>query len=201
MSPVMSVTSRSLRVTFAYGRNCSLQEARNRPNSMPSRDRKPCMRCAAALRGVPLSVSSTRLRHRPRTSAALNPAGPAPTITTSQAAAFASSSITALAESRRLTAFLAGLFRPCRADRCGDVFALFRRRNHRLQAQRLQPQFPAPALGVVEMLILLIFHFIRRFLQDFLLLAARMLGALGDQLPIGVVLGFRQYHAFARHQL
>jgi len=44
----------------------------------------------AALRGLPESHTSTRRRQRPRTSAALNPAGPAPTMITSNSACFIS---------------------------------------------------------------------------------------------------------------
>src|SRR5688572_24866642 len=56
---------------------------RNSRGGMPSRDRKPCIACDAALRGRPVSQTSTRRRQRPRMSAALSPAGPAPTMMTS----------------------------------------------------------------------------------------------------------------------
>src|SRR5688572_30806685 len=51
---------------------------------MPSRVRKPCSPVERALRGWPSSHSSTRRRQRPRMSAALRPAGPPPTMITSQ---------------------------------------------------------------------------------------------------------------------
>src|SRR5688500_13674739 len=51
---------------------------------MPSRVRKPCRPVERAFRGRPSSHSSTRRRQRPRMSAALKPAGPPPTIITSQ---------------------------------------------------------------------------------------------------------------------
>ena len=47
---------------------------------MPSRLTNPCMACDAALRGRPVSHTSTRRRLRPSISAALKPAGPAPTM-------------------------------------------------------------------------------------------------------------------------
>ena len=50
---------------------------------IPSRDRKPCMCVAGALRGTPASITTTRRLARPSTSAALRPAGPPPTIATS----------------------------------------------------------------------------------------------------------------------
>src|SRR5436190_7172691 len=50
---------------------------------MPSRVRNPCIARDAALRGRPVSHTSTRRRERPRISAALSPAGPAPTMITS----------------------------------------------------------------------------------------------------------------------
>ena len=50
---------------------------------IPSRDRKPCMCAAGALRGDPASSTATRRRALPRTSAAFNPAAPPPTTTTS----------------------------------------------------------------------------------------------------------------------
>src|SRR5215204_1177164 len=56
---------------------------RNSLGGMPSRVRNPCMAWDAALRGCPVSQTSTRRRLRPRMSAALRPAGPAPTMTTS----------------------------------------------------------------------------------------------------------------------
>src|SRR5438128_9483949 len=64
---------------------------RNSSGGMPSRDRKPCSACDTALRGRSVSQTSTRRRHRPRTSAALRPAGPAPTTTTSQVSVIVSS--------------------------------------------------------------------------------------------------------------
>src|SRR5688500_11704318 len=51
---------------------------------MPSRVRYPCSASEAALRGRPVSQTSTLRRQRPRMRAALSPAGPAPTMTTSQ---------------------------------------------------------------------------------------------------------------------
>jgi len=46
-------------------------------------DRKPCMAWTVALRGWPLSASSTLRRARPSMSAAFSPAGPPPAMTTS----------------------------------------------------------------------------------------------------------------------
>src|SRR5687768_6843492 len=78
-----SVTVTSRTSTVVYGRSSSRASPRNSSGGMPSRVRKPCMACEASLRGCPLSQTSTLRRHRPSTSAALSPAGPAPTMTTS----------------------------------------------------------------------------------------------------------------------
>src|SRR4051795_5471793 len=70
-------------VTLSYGLSCSRPIRLNSLGSMPSRLRKP-FRCQdAAFRDLPVSHRSTFLWQRPRVRAALRPAGPAPTITTS----------------------------------------------------------------------------------------------------------------------
>ena len=59
------------------------RSAGTRAARMPSRVRKPCIAREAALRGLPVSHTSTRRRQRPSISAALSPAGPAPMMMTS----------------------------------------------------------------------------------------------------------------------
>ena len=78
-------TSPRWKTTFLYRRSSLWAIRRNSRGSMPSRDRKPCISLEAQLRGVPVSHSSTLRLQRPSVSAALRPAGPAPTITTSHA--------------------------------------------------------------------------------------------------------------------
>src|SRR6266567_9586192 len=63
--------------------SCSRAVRKNTAGGMPSRVKNPCIAKLSALRGCPASHTSTRRRHRPRNNAALNPAGPAPTIITS----------------------------------------------------------------------------------------------------------------------
>ena len=69
----------------------------------PSRDRKPCMWAAGALRGAPASTTRTRRRARDRTSAADSPAAPPPMTATSY------SLMSPQAGARQL---------PCDNDRC-----------------------------------------------------------------------------------
>jgi len=57
--------------------------ANNSEGAIPSRERKPCMWAAGALRGRPPSRTRTLRRARDRTSAADRPAAPPPTTTTS----------------------------------------------------------------------------------------------------------------------
>jgi hypothetical protein len=68
----------------SYARNSSRPSLRSSSGEMPSRVRYPCDSNVAELRGRLLSTSSTRRRARTRFSAALRPAGPPPTTTTSQ---------------------------------------------------------------------------------------------------------------------
>ena len=59
-----------------------------RLGGIPSRDRKPCMWAAGAFRGSPASITATRRLARPSTRAALRPAAPPPTTTTSYVSVF-----------------------------------------------------------------------------------------------------------------
>ena len=76
-------TSASRKDTSGYCESSSRATRRKTSGGMPSRVRKPCIATDAQLRGVPRSHIRTRRVARPSISAALIPAGPAPTITTS----------------------------------------------------------------------------------------------------------------------
>src|SRR5689334_6200110 len=79
----MRDTHASRTSTDGYGASCSRAVARNSAGGMPSRVTKLWIAWARALRGVPLSARRTLARPRPSKSAALRPAGPPPTMTTS----------------------------------------------------------------------------------------------------------------------
>lgn len=59
---------------------------------MPSRTMKPCMAAAGALRGVPLSITTTERRERAGISAPFSPAAPPP-ITTASTVSVGSASL------------------------------------------------------------------------------------------------------------
>src|SRR5262245_59738768 len=79
---------------------------------------------------------------------------------------------------------LARALRTRRADRRRDVLLLFRRRKHRGEAEMVEPELSAPALRVVEVLVLLVFHFLLRVGDRFLLLARQSLRDLAQELPV-----------------
>ena len=66
-----------------YDVTSSRPRARRSCGGRPSRERKPCMCAAGALRGAPASTTATVRRARARTSAAERPAAPPPITTTS----------------------------------------------------------------------------------------------------------------------
>src|SRR5688572_7365525 len=71
------------RTSIAYALSSSRPRARRSRGGIPSRVRNPCSARDAELRGRPSSHTSTRRRQRPSINAALSPAGPPPTMTTS----------------------------------------------------------------------------------------------------------------------
>ena len=70
-------------ICAAVARTSSRPAASSSAGGRPSRDRKPCMWAAGALRGRPASTTRTSRRARESTSAADRPAAPPPTTTTS----------------------------------------------------------------------------------------------------------------------
>src|SRR3954451_6713717 len=92
---------------------------------------------------------------------------------------------------------LARLLRLAGPVRSLPVLPLLGWRQHRGEAERFEPQLPAPALGVVEVLVLLILDFLVRGLKRVAHLARGVLCALPDELPVGVVLGLGEHDAFA----
>src|SRR5260221_1634740 len=80
---IASMTATVRTSTLSYRPSCSRPSRKSSSGAMPSRVRNPWRACEAALRCCPVSQTSTCRRHRPRMSAALSPAGPAPTMITS----------------------------------------------------------------------------------------------------------------------
>ena len=78
----MDVT-RSDRHSMSYLRISSRPLRSSSAGGMPSRDRKPCSAWDVRFRGAPASQMTVRRRARPSSRAALNPAGPPPTMMTS----------------------------------------------------------------------------------------------------------------------
>ena len=70
-----------------------------------------------------------------------------------------------------LTSLFGGLLRFRRADGGLDVPLLLGRRQHRLHPQRLDPQLPAPSLGVIEVLVFLVLDLLVGILQRLACLA------------------------------
>src|SRR5882724_1639585 len=93
------------------------------------------------------------------------------------------------------------LLRPRGADRGLHMLALFGRGQHGPQPERLEPELPAPALGVIEVLVFLVFDLLVGALQCLGLWSGQVLGAFADELPIQMFFGLRENHAFARNNL
>src|SRR5688572_21935374 len=93
------------------------------------------------------------------------------------------------------------LFYPGCLDRGLDALPFFGGRDHRFEPKRLEPELTAPTLGVVEMLVFLVLDLRVGLAQYGPNVAVQRLGAFPDQLPVGVVLGFREHHGLAGHQL
>ncbi len=66
-----------------YWRTCSRPRRRSSGGGVPSRTMNPCMASAGALRGEPLSITTTERRERASISAPFSPAAPPPITTTS----------------------------------------------------------------------------------------------------------------------
>ena len=81
------------------------------------------------------------------------------------------------------------------------LFHFFGRRKHGGHAQRLDRQLAAPALGVVEVVVFLLFDRLVRGFQGLAQVAGGRFSHLAQQLPVGVVFGFGVHHAFGSHQL
>ena len=99
------------------------------------------------------------------------------------------------------SASIARLLGARRADRGLHVLALLGRRKHGPHAERLDPELPAPALRVVEVLVLFLLDLLERRVQRLALLAGELLGALAEQLPVEVVLRLGEHDALARDEL
>jgi len=82
-----------------------------------------------------------------------------------------------------------------------NVLALLGRRQHRLEAERLEGEFARPALRVVKVLVLLVLDLGIGFFQRLAFGAGRLLGHLADQPPVGMVLGLGDDNAVACHAL
>ena len=65
---------------------------------------------------------------------------------------------------------------------------LFGRRQHGLHAERLDPEFAAPALRVIKVFVLFRFDLFVRFLERLRDVAFRFLHDLAQQVPVQVVL-------------
>ena len=90
---------------------------------------------------------------------------------------------------------------PCRTGGGLHVLLLFGRRQDGLHSERLEPQLATPAFGVVQVLVFLILDLLVGLLERSACFAVRCFGALADQLPVGVVLGFGEHDALASHEL
>src|SRR5262245_10634797 len=78
------------------------------------------------------------------------------------------------------------------------VLLLFRRRQHGGHPERLEAELPAPSLAVVQMLVLFLLDLTACLLELALRFALGALLRIGaQQLPVCVVLGFRQDDTFA----
>ena len=148
-SPPSSVTSNRLSEPHSRGHDLRIpnrhrlvlmqlaraRAAGIRAASTPSRERNPCIAWEAAFLGVPVSKTSDRRRQRPSISAALSPAGPAPTTIRR------TSTNSALGVRRRRLSFAVGVLSDRRWKRKLAAGGWIRRRRaKRIREVRVAPQ-------------------------------------------------------------
>src|SRR5688500_10484005 len=72
------------------------------------------------------------------------------------------------------------------ADRRLDLLDLLRRRQHRGETERIDPQFPGPSGRVVQVVVLVAFDFLVGGEQHLGFVARGVLADVADQLPVQV---------------